>query len=194
MLLYVSSPRRHAAPSRPIARPRTGSIWRSATSIATRICSTTRRISQRDFESAQADYNDAATDRADVAAGAQDLRRHRAGPRRGRAPERRHPARAGDARAASPARSCRRWCCPASSSRPAPPRRSSSATSRPSGCRDTSTRRTCVDRTWATPSRCATRRSRDVFHGTVVVHRRHDRSGHAHHTGADRDRRTATGC
>ena len=33
-----------------------------------------------------------------------------------------------------------------------------------------------------------------VFHGTVVVHRRHDRSGHAHHAGADRHQRTATAC
>ena len=60
----------------------------------------------------------------------------------------------------SPALSCRRWSCPASSSRPAPPRRSSSATCRRSGSRDTSTKRTCNRSTRATPSRCAIRRSR----------------------------------
>ena len=88
-----------------------------------------KAISQRDFESAQADYNDAATDVQTslealrifgvTAQDITDAEHQNVG----------HPARAGDAGAASPARSCRRWCCPASSSRPARPRRSSSATS-----------------------------------------------------------------
>ena len=38
----------------------------------------------------------------------------------------------------------------------------------------------------ATRSRCANASFPTSFHGTVVVHRRHDRSGDAHHAGADR--------
>ena len=64
-----------------------------------------------------------------------------------------------------------------------------------SGCRGTSTTRTCGSvHVGDKVGRCGTRRSPTTFHGVVVVHRRHARSGDAHDAGADRDAEPATAC
>ena len=177
---------------RPIARRRTGSTSRSARSIAARTCSSTRRC--RSATRVGPGRLQRRGDRsADVAPGAQDLRRRADGDYRGRTAERGDPAGAGDARAARRAPSSRRWCCPASSFRPARRPRSSSATPRRCGCRDTSMTKTSRPCTSATRSTSGTRRSRRPFtasfptSATSSIRRRGPRRSGS-------SRRTPTGC
>ena len=100
-----------------------------------------KAISQRDFESAQADFNDAATD---VQASLQALRIFGVTQKDLAEAEQQNVAIQPELamRRPSPAPWCRRWCCRDNSSRPAAPRRSSSATCRRCGSRAISTRRT----------------------------------------------------
>ena len=82
-----------------------------------------KALSQRDFESAQADYNDAATD---VQTSLQALKVFGVTATDITEAEQQNVGIRPSWRCArrSPGRSSRRWCCPGSSSRPGPPRRS----------------------------------------------------------------------